>query len=462
MTAAAKEVRGARKALLIIDQLPFESLKLVRQTHSFVADAVSVPLDYIPRTTPVGHATISTGEMPAEHRVQGRTWFSGGANRHRIEDICRGQLDAAIGGRIRERSLINRIRLSDREAFIIVVAAKAFIPHLLGCHASDLAFFPTDVKPRRNGDRFRIVVRAVAGNPAAGELLEAKRDWLQTLVREMAVGFIPGSVVGSEWAETPERVLDFFWTLPTDFGENQADVWTKWGRMLTTRAADVDRFYQQCATEMAEAAPPARGVYVLQSWFSTDYLGHTHGCQSTEYAGMLSDALASATTLAGDGYAVAVTSDHGGRPTPTHHYYDAFSQSAWDSLGAAIELPEGGEIVHSGDHLVGYCDDEPRGTEVHSWGGGTLEPIAVDSRVLANSFAPKQVPCWLVIPRGEERYSATRNSSGGGDHGACSEGNGISQVDNHVPALTLAGRADPAPKNLAGIADWFLRLEPNP
>jgi hypothetical protein len=154
--------------LVVIDQLPPNKLKQHAARYPFVRSATSLSLGYIPRTTPVGHATISTGSLPSRHRIQGRTWFSNNSGgllvEHDVETLAAGTFDPGLHVWLQSHSLAAAVRARRPDAGIVVAAAKAFIPFVLGAESADLAVYPLDVKPgdvRGRGD-LRVVVRIEA------------------------------------------------------------------------------------------------------------------------------------------------------------------------------------------------------------------------------------------------------------------------------------------------------------
>jgi len=131
MVAAGGTGSVSRKALVVVDQLPFAALPSDVLRWPFLAKAGRVALGYVPRTTPVGHATISTGLMPADHRIQGREWYmaaGGQLLRMMVDDLPQGALDPRVARPLARHALARRIRSSNPDAGIVITAAKAFIP----------------------------------------------------------------------------------------------------------------------------------------------------------------------------------------------------------------------------------------------------------------------------------------------------------------------------------------------
>ena len=84
-------MRAVSKALLILDQVPYQ--RFVTAISPTWPQPSQVVLNHIPRTTPVGHATISTGREPRDHRIQGRLWYVRTGARWdlvNIDDVPRG------------------------------------------------------------------------------------------------------------------------------------------------------------------------------------------------------------------------------------------------------------------------------------------------------------------------------------------------------------------------------------
>lgn len=134
------------KTLLIVDQLRYDVAR------RFFTNATPIRLDYIPRATPVGHATISTGTTPSVHGVQGRKFWN-----HRLGRCLNlGQLplDPGWGGlsNLRGRTLFERIRSESPGRGLVCVAAKAFIPFLFGAWAADICVYPATVRPKTDAE----------------------------------------------------------------------------------------------------------------------------------------------------------------------------------------------------------------------------------------------------------------------------------------------------------------------
>lgn len=112
-------MQNRRSALLIVDQVSYSAFSEERRRLPLSALQAwhKVRLGYVPRTTPTGHATISTGLVPAEHMVQGRNWYArngiGWASRS-VDDIVSGCLPLSDLQFLRARSLT---RL-EREGYI--------------------------------------------------------------------------------------------------------------------------------------------------------------------------------------------------------------------------------------------------------------------------------------------------------------------------------------------------------
>jgi hypothetical protein len=432
------------KALIVIDQLGLAS---------FAGRAHAVHLGYIPRTTPVGHATISTGQLPSAHGIQGREWFvrqGAGLTRRDINDLPLGAFDPAHSALLAASSMSRAIRARSRDARIVVAAAKAFIPFLFGASDSDVCVYPTDVRPRRTSPSSQPVL-AVRVHPftAAGSATVARcRAWLYSRMLVLVMRIDPqgtlafrnaaGGILELHWRVSPPLVARAAWLAAID----------RWG-------PEIDRCYGEMAAYLLGNLDGPSDGYLIHSWFSTDMRAHLHGNTHGDYHDAVDHALRYAAQLAATGSVVAITSDHGGRPTPQHLGWNG--AQATDHLGNQILLRGAAQILLSGDHLVGY-DLGGHGCPVEYWDGARLRAAALPPRLIVDSFAPSQMPAWLTLPRITEKFGDPALVNGG-DHGACVDQGTLSGIDDTVPALVMGPAAQAAmPNRLHEVAGWFLGL----
>lgn len=210
--------RARARALVIVDQLGYDAVPTDSARWPFVSSPRQLTLGYIPRTTPVGHATISTGAVPSVHLIQGREWCHAAISQPlNIDELPRGGLDPRIAIPLRRRSLAHRIRSTEPSARIVIAAAKAFIPFLFGAEDADVSIYPTDTKPRadsRGQNRLVICVdpRSPAGDAALHRRALEAFTHTEALVRALA----PGSTIEFRMRQ---RILELHWIVPSALAE---------------------------------------------------------------------------------------------------------------------------------------------------------------------------------------------------------------------------------------------------
>ncbi len=458
------------KALLVIDQLPFGALPT-----DLVGRASPVTLRYVPRTTPVGHATISTGQEPCDHRVQGRRWYhdtTGAWQRVDLDDLPRNAVGfpAAIRANLAANGLVPRLRASaSGDEPIVVAAAKAFIPFLFGAWSADVAIYPLDTKPDRSSGELCIVAEGFT--PAGVNAIRATREELRALAESHTQAWSPTSTIAAAMGRSPHGRpwLELRWTLPTSERRGLG-----WSRLVRAHASAIDAFYSAAALlALEELGGGPVGGTLIQSWFSTDLLGHLDGVGSPAYVAALSAGTAHAAHLAQLGYRVMVTSDHGGRRTPHHLVCDLQrfppfqDQHGIMMTGLPAHGPPDPEPFISGDHVVAYGAHDRLAPALHYWTGAFIDSVPMPADEATFSFHPQQVPAWMLLPREDEMFAAApprAGINGGGNHGACvSPGPpaALSAIDATVPVLTLGPPPTTgwiAPRTLRDVAQAFVAL----
>lgn len=115
--ALKKRKDDAYKALMILDQVPFR--RIPASWPSGWLKPRKLALQHLPRTTPVGHATISTGLEPNVHRIQGRLWYTWDGVRWQpvnVDRLAYGKgFDGTIEANLRKHSLAAQIRASKND-----------------------------------------------------------------------------------------------------------------------------------------------------------------------------------------------------------------------------------------------------------------------------------------------------------------------------------------------------------
>lgn len=441
------------RALVIVDQLGFDAVPTNSARWPFVASPHRLTLGYIPRTTPVGHATISTGAVPSLHLIQGREWcHSAVPHPLNIDDLPRGRLDPRIAIPLGRRSLARRIRNSDPRARIVIAAAKAFIPFLFGADDADVSIYPTETKPQKDTQgRYRLVIcvdpRSSPGNASLHRRALDVFAQTQRFVRSLA----PGS--GLEF-RMRHRILELHWIVPSALASPSA-----WRDLVVDHGPDIDAYYgnvaQLFAADLGSQDDDAP-TYLIHSWFSTDMRAHVLNPSHARYRQAVEASMDHVASLHRAGYTVAVTSDHGGRATPelvTWH-----KGVARDRSGATIPTRPAHRIILSGDHLVGYDAAPAPHPIIEYWNGAALRTVALEPTILAASFARDQMPSWLLLPRHDEKFGGI-GLINGGDHGACVDPRGrVSDVDDGVPLFVAGPSPSTFPSRLDEVAAWFIGL----
>jgi hypothetical protein len=465
---------------MIIDQLPSDAFREASAILNNIHHLGNLSLDYLPRTTPCGHATISLGVPPSEHRIQGREWCEtkgGQCLKHDIEALAISQFDDSVNfdSEIQEglqrSALLCKIRERHPDSSLVAVAAKAMIPFL----TADVSVFPTSVVPVRRsesgrpssvpppsrGDPYSFVVRLFAGTDAGRRLLQdPQTQAFLNKETENLSSFVEDSRV--ELYSDAASVLDAHWVLPQSWnGYNRITVIDRWrNRVVLPHGPRIDEYYTTLGKYLLDRLA-GRPQLLVQSWFSTDFAGHHYGVTSAQYGEALSRALRQASQLA-TSFIVVGTSDHGGRDTP-HHLLCDFDRdpcSIRNRNNLVVQLPQANHVFLSGDHVVGWGDNSnDHGVRLLqcSW-SPELQPVIAEASILERSFHPTQRPLWLLLPGVEERYVKRMGKSpAGGDHGAYAYNGVVGTADNEVPLFSTESLPG-LPKTLEQFTDWVLGI----
>lgn len=442
--------------------------------HAFTAALAATPgapggwgphplaLGYIPRTTPVGHATISTGHAPARHRIQGRAWFSHGSNApHRVDTLPNTfPVTGTVFQDVFQLSLAHQLRtVAGDDAVIVAAAAKNFIPFLFGAWHTDVSVYPRTIAPVSDSTGYSLDVVFDAFTTRGHTAVLGLANQLTNL----ALGLV-GAPWKIQWLAVQHAVLGpghtrhaMRWTVPASWGTAQATVRSRWRRFLDVHIIAVDDFYSNVLEALLTAISPTRihPEFALQSCVATDSFGHWYGPSSQQYQQALHAGIARALRLSQHS-AVLVTSDHGGRDTPVWWTYAPETSMVTTPL-ANVTLRAGTPVLE-GDHLVGYAGapvlvmvEDVRGTAVQ-----------ISPGLLAKSFHRAQMPHWILLPEQHAMIVdvARGNAGGGGVHGACEHLSQLSPIDGLVPLWALPKHMPPTtiPSGLDGVAATFLTL----
>ncbi|HEX7836440.1 MAG TPA: hypothetical protein VF469_03205, partial [Kofleriaceae bacterium] len=444
--------RSANKWLMVLDQVGYATLEAALAPPAR-SSLVPLELTYLPRTTPVGHATISTGAWPSQHLIQGRSWCEVDRGRiHRVHRVSQLPHLFPVAGTVFEdlqaSSLARRLRreADPADTAIVAIATKDFIPFLFGAWDTDVSVYPRTTSPLRIAGEFAgefaidvvfdtFTVRGAIAVAAARSALLAQASALF-----VAAPSAPGTWA-ARWLDPTPGLLGpahvrhaMRWTLPRSWGATEPRIRHAWKRFLDARILDIDAFYVEAAHQLLSGIDAGRRI-VLQSAVATDTYGHFHGPSSLQYQRALAAGIGRAEALHAAGWTVLVTSDHGGRDTPSWWRATGHTLS---SGTAAVALPPALRVVLEGDHVVGYGSHADAFLSRASW--STVPPLlvpiaAIPGALRANSFHATQTPAWVVLPGpGALITDAPILRGGGGSHGGCVDAAGdLSEVDGQVP-----------------------------
>jgi hypothetical protein len=481
----ANSVQMTRKALVILDQVPASELARLVVGGDGVAWSVGAArLEFIPRTTPVGHATISSGRLPRSHRVQGRRWYSAGRTRHDVDTLQRyplpaasSHIDPAIAHDMDRTCVAQALRDDDGPRWrrpIVAASGKGFVTFMLGGRAADVLIFPYSTVPTDDGlGDYRLVLGILAQSNegqdairsaarAVGRAFQAFGQRVPWLVLQ-DLGVKAGGYVGLElhW------VVPRSWHSSSNPGQGARAVKRAWIQAMDPYWSHVDDLIQEIALNVLvelERLYAADGVALL-SRFSTDTFGHLYGVGSPAYVVALQQSVQAVEQLARLQFNVAMTSDHGGRPTAQAIRFDERLRTTIPPMPLPMP-PAVVELFRSGDHLVGYSDMLSRvaGPTIECWDGQALRSIQLPASLLAASFHPGQTPACLLVPEQTYRFSEGGPAQGGGDHGCGIAGSSPAPtvVDGEVPIAYITMQAPPVhpplPLVLQDVRDWFVRI----
>lgn len=427
----------SRKALIIIDHLPARVFHGMREELAVPAVVGELELGFIPRTTPVGHATISTGRLPCDHRVQGRRWYVRTGDEIEREDVEVLQvvpppgyrLSGLIQTALEEESIGACIR-AQGNAPIVAAAGKGFLPFLLGGRAADVLIYPFSVQPEADGlGGYRLVVGVVAQTKSGYQALNAVeqqlRNSFEILTAEVGLFTYEWVTRKTEDYEKQYRqpcdrdvqVLELHWVVPEDWysaekndEDRESAVTLRWRNAMSPYWVRVDDEYERLSLKILEELERIRNTdgVLLQSRFSTDTFGHRYGVEAEEYLSSVRASLQAVDRLVSAGFTVAVTSDHGGRPTPYLVRFDEDNRRT-DPEIAMPEHCDLKELFRSGDHLVGYHSSANGSPEALWWNGTMKQAVLLNPAVVKASFIPSR------CRTGSFCLLRTDNSHPGGD-----------------------------------------------
>lgn len=472
--------------LMIIDQVNFEGFNKLFKSQ--FAEVSPVSLDYVPRVTPVGHATISLGSPPSDHGVHGRRWwvssYGQGGFECDLDKYNRPDFDNNLKNYIIDNSLINKIKGNFKKkenvkVATVIVAAKAFIPFLFGAEKSDIFAFPPFVAPMydKKNNKFYISVVFCAKSDEGKKVLRDSKLDIFKYWKKLIYHIEPGN----GYAAYQSRVnndLELQWVLDSSCG-GKPDISSYFHSLMKKYSPVVDDYYafvgdlllSRLEREYLNKYSKCLALLV-QSWFSTDTLGHAFGIESDEYKVGLQLAMSTAQDRVEQGYSVAITSDHGGSALRRPLQFRKKSQLVEsESQGMyMLKLPSADKVFECGDHLVGF---NKKGVVSNvrvlyeDRLSGWLDVGGVTDAIKMRSFSKSYMPLWLVLPKSERFYShaiaKTPKVNPKGDHGASVEHGVLSKCDNVVPWLVLPsasgfGKSMRIPNRLDEISDIIVSI----
>ena len=319
--------------LLVIDQLPTWAFERDRALFTggfarLLREGAYVRAGELPYGNPftaVGHASIATGASPNVHGIVGNTWY----HRDVAKDVA-AETDPAApvfavtgaaplvdttasGAALRVDGVADALRAAHPEAHAIAIALKARGAVFVAGRQPELAIW---YEPRAGG---MTTSRAYAAEVPA---------WLRTLAQTSP----PRRFVGQTWTALDPALLARATQIPDD-GAGETDL-AGLGTTFPHPVADEDAmlhtpFGDRIVLETVEAALAALPLgeddtpdLLAISLNAHDYVGHIFGPDSWEVLDLtlrLDRALDALFTsldrkVGADGWALVMTSDHGGTP----------------------------------------------------------------------------------------------------------------------------------------------------
>jgi predicted AlkP superfamily pyrophosphatase or phosphodiesterase len=285
---------------------------------------------YAATETCLGHATISTGALPATHGIVGNTWWDRGAQSlvtctsdPNVKNVAYSD-GTATGGdsawRMRVPAFADELRFQGRGATRVVsfsLKARAAIT-MAGHQADAVTWF----------DRGSWVSSSAYGSmPCIEDFVKAhpmksdyKRTWNLSLPK--SAYFYEEKTLNAELPEGWEPIFPHVLDGKAGSGQPDEAFYNQW---------DTSPFADQYLTKLAEIVVDQMGLgksggtdFLAVGYSSLDHVGHAFGPRSWEIQDMLiqldkdlSELLAHLDAKVGRGnYVVALSADHGVAPIP--------------------------------------------------------------------------------------------------------------------------------------------------
>ncbi|MFO0749581.1 MAG: alkaline phosphatase family protein [Myxococcota bacterium] len=408
-----------------------------------------------------GHATLATGASPAVHGVTVNTWFDGATPRYVVDDPTAPVL-MATDGRGRSAIALRAGTLGDAmrselgaKARVVTISVKDRAAILTGGRAADLAIWY---------------------EPSLGRFTTSKayRQELPAWLADLGQALPAAAMATGTWSPLPlpKRPAGLADLLPADDLPGESGAYIGLGPTfphdLRAVAADLRaKAYRAVPQSLDDLVTLAlRAVdeehlgqdlipdLLVVSFSATDMIGHLYGPTSLEHAEILRRAdLALRALVKGlshrlgrDGFALAVSSDHGSTPVPEQlahaglpggrTTYAAVTTAASDALAKALGDAAAQKRVlgFSPPHLYLALDDlapaqaadarraVKRAVAAVAGVGGVLD---LDDRADdADPYRPLYATCRVagrsgtLLVRQEARIVFTEDAPTGTDHGS--------------------------------------------
>lgn len=326
--AAAQQQRGKLLVFVVVDQLRYQDLLLLRDefgAQGFAGLGQPMPVRYetaLTHTAP-GHATLATGAWPEVHGIVGNRFMDGDRPREAVEDpACpawggkRGVSSAAL----RAPTFADALKLATLgRSRVLSVGIKDRGALLLAGQSADLALF----YDAETGELTSTTCLA-PGPPAWLSALQKAhpvsewKDWTWTLSRPEAVY--------ARLAEDRTEIRDTSGigpSFPHHIG--QGDVSPRLFKALRAAPPSTTIVLRAARAGVQAMQLGARGRtdLLLLALSGVDYVGHSTGTASRERVDLtfrmhdeLGAFLRDLRAQLGDGLSVLLSADHGGTPTP--------------------------------------------------------------------------------------------------------------------------------------------------
>ncbi|MHA2247208.1 MAG: alkaline phosphatase family protein [Candidatus Hodarchaeales archaeon] len=313
-----------------VDQWPYaamekQHIKQLAKKSGFTASIVKSIADYFPNITPVGHATLATGQNPKDHRILGRKWFLKTGEARAIKNILiydpqrrHYTLNKSEFPHIFHKGFLDHFYdgvknvLNNKPLIKIVVAAKDFVAYIFTGESYDVRIFPFE-----HDGKWSILC-------SVSERVKKKlpRAFWKKLIEDLSKEFAGRP----EWQNYNIKFTHNIRTDRYDRGR-QIRIGFNLKRKLgkdfrTVLNVEIDEMYKFLIKKFVIILQKHfHNFLIFTHCFATDWIGHhaEGGPTSLDYNTVLTQELRNIYTLLkelrtnGNRVLYSITSDHGGR-----------------------------------------------------------------------------------------------------------------------------------------------------